>query len=243
VSDVAETVTARIGDHFVEHRIDIDRNDADARARHAGIERAVEEIAEHSRCAGQRRADHAGRFADVRQIEHDDIARARGLQGIHLRHRGVRCRGHLCLRIGRIDVEQIVGAGPQRIERLRIGMPAVAGQVVGDLRLAGKDRPEIGGRACAAPGVIGAATGRRRQGEAVMPGHVLDGDETGIGGEAFLRARHDRMDVAIVGQAVAEGDHVAERHVAGMRHGDAADGQSDGAGEFAGMKHGRTPGS
>ena len=84
------------------------------------------------------------RLADVRQVEQHDVARAGGVQYRHLtaelrgcnRHRGLRLRW--CDRAGAEQVqlrEQVVGAGPDRIERARIDL--TFGEKVADL---GRDR-------------------------------------------------------------------------------------------------------
>ena len=251
--DIAEAVGARVGDHFVEQGIGVGRNHVQAIAAElfqAAVEYAVVEHGELAGAGLGRGTAESGLrgLAEIGQVVDQHVLRAGGLQAREYAEFGLRrvdCAGRDRVRIGQraAQVEDVVGAAPDLVQGTGVGLAAIRAQVHLQLLGDGRHRRDVVDKAGAAPGVIRAAGCRRREREAEAGRHVLRGGGAGVGGEAQRRLDRrcaGQRDVAVVAQAVAEDDDIAE---IGGRGGRAEQhGGRNGAGQMTGAKHGSTPG-
>jgi hypothetical protein len=155
---VAETVSGRAGDHFLQQVEGIHRDHLQPGALQPGEQRAV--VAAGQRGALRHRRGAAGAEArgeaDIGDGGDHDVARAGVLQAGDDADLG-RDRvadGGLRRRAGR-DREQVVGAAPQAVQRVRVGLAAVGRQVPAGLRRQRRRHAQRAGIGHADAGIAG----------------------------------------------------------------------------------------
>lgn len=236
--DVAETVSARVGNHFLQDVEGIDRDHPQA-----GRLQAVEQCGVVGGGSG-RALRHGGGTAGaeargdahIRNGRHHQITCASGLQRAnraHLRGHGAADDG---LRLGRRGgcSEQVIGAAPHGVQRIRVGLTTVGRQI--GIDLAGHrrccaelaDRTGLDARAAGSIVVAGLAIAVGRRIGAEVVAHVFGPHPARVGGElAGDRARggrQQRVVVTAVGEAVTEEHGLIEGRVGHGRAGRQRDG-------------------
>ncbi len=222
---IREAERARVGDHLVEQRSDVHADRRHAERVEAADQRGVEESGDRRELRGLAGRDAARRDADVRQVEHDEVAGAGRVEDADLLHEAGGGDADVGLQFCRRDgarceqielVEDVVCAAPDRVERALIERSAPGEQR--DLR---RDRQRGGCRravrhagqarhARAALREVRPALIRGIGGQAVTRGEHLRPHRPRIGREQPGARRQHRLVRAAVGKTVAEVEDVRE---------------------------------
>ena len=263
VADIGEAISARRGNDLLQDGEGIHRDHLQAGLLQAAEQRIVIGL-------GQRRAlRHANRAAsargrgqaDIGQVGHHHVLRTGALQGTHDTH----LVGHGCTDGSRSGCtgghrEQVVGATPDGIQRIGVGLAAIGRQVAGHLRLQRGHglRRRTG---CQGDTAVHADTGTansvvvtalaiavRHCIGAVMIRQIVRPHPTRVGGEAAdqcgigIQLHQHRAEMTGVGQAVTKENRLGERRLGKRRNGSQRQGHSDSAAQRTeGKRHGGTP--